>query len=121
MCRPSTTVARRCRTSRASVTRAELVVGELTAHAVLHGRVSGRCFRLTLAFDPAAGRLRLEVTDARGDRCPQLPPADAEPDALHPSRRGLALVAGNADRWDTIPCPPIGKTVRAVLSMLIEA
>lgn len=96
--------------------RAELVVAELTANAVLHGRVPGRCFRLTLAFDPAAGRLHVEVTDARGDFAPRLLPADTGPDALRTGGRGLALVAALADHWDTVPYPPNGKTVRAVLS-----
>jgi anti-sigma regulatory factor (Ser/Thr protein kinase) len=70
--------------------RAALVVTELAANAALHGRAPGRCFRLTLAFDPSPGRLRVEVTDARGDLRPQLPPAEAEPDALRSGGRGLS-------------------------------
>lgn len=62
--------------------RAELVVAELAANAVLHGRVPGRCFRLTLALDPAADRLRVEVTDARGDLWPWPAPAEDGPGAL---------------------------------------
>jgi len=96
--------------------RAEIVVAELAANAVLHGRVPGRSFRLTLAFDPSAGLLRVEVTDARGDLYPQIPAVDAEPDALRPGGRGLSLVTALADHWDTVPYPPSGKTVRAVLS-----
>ncbi|MCN9242939.1 ATP-binding protein [Streptomyces sp. RY43-2] len=96
--------------------RAEFVVGELASNAVLHGRVPGRSFRLTLVFDPAAGRLRIEVTDARGDRYPRIPAMDAELDALHCGGRGLSLVAALVDHWDTAPYPPSGKTVRAVLS-----
>ncbi|WP_073946786.1 ATP-binding protein [Streptomyces kebangsaanensis] len=96
--------------------RAELVVAELAANAVLHGRVPGRCFRLTLVLDPAAGRLRVEVSDARGDLCPRIPSADAEPDALPLGGRGLTLVTALADRWDYVLYPPSGKTVRAVLS-----
>lgn len=96
--------------------RAELVVAELAANAVLHGLVPGRSFRLTLVFDPAAGRLRVEVTDARGEVHPQTPPADAEPEALRLGGRGLLLVAALADHWDTVPCPPSGTTVRAMLS-----
>lgn len=47
--------------SRDLTERAELVVAELAADAALHGRVPGRhCFRLTLALDPTAGRLRVE-------------------------------------------------------------
>ncbi|MGQ4373829.1 ATP-binding protein [Streptomyces sp. SAS_267] len=96
--------------------RAEIVVAELATNAVLHGHVPGRCFRLTLVLDPSAGRLRVEVTDARGDLHPQAPAAGAEPDPLRPGGRGLALVTALADHWDTVPHPPSGKTVRAVLS-----
>ncbi|MEU2597209.1 ATP-binding protein [Streptomyces hirsutus] len=96
--------------------RAELVVAELAANAVLHGRVPGRCFRLTLALDPAAGRLRVEVTDARGDLWPWPAPAEDGPDALPLGGRGLALVTALADHWDCVPHPPGGKTVRAVLT-----
>jgi anti-sigma regulatory factor (Ser/Thr protein kinase) len=102
--------------------RAEIVVAELTANAALHGRVPGRCFRLTLTFDPSAGCLRVEVTDARGDLHPRIPPAPAAPDALRPDGRGLSLVAALADHWDTVPLPPSGKTVRAVLTApVVEA
>ncbi|MGW9493941.1 ATP-binding protein [Streptomyces prasinus] len=96
--------------------RAELVVAELAANAVLHGRVPGRCFRLTLALDPAVGRLRVEVTDARGDLWPWPAPAEDEPGALPLCGRGLALVTALADHWDCVPHPPGGKTVRAVLT-----
>ncbi|MFF9331065.1 ATP-binding protein [Streptomyces albogriseolus] len=97
--------------------RAELVVAELAANAVLHGRVPGRCFRLTLALalDPAAGRLRVEVSDARGDLRPLAFPAGTEVDPLSTSGRGLALVAALADHWDCVPYPPSGKTIRAEL------
>ncbi|MEV3906842.1 ATP-binding protein [Streptomyces canus] len=94
--------------------RAETVVAELAANAVLHGRSPGRDFRLTLVLDPSAGRLRVEVTDTRPDLHPHIPPAEA--DALHPGGRGLSLVAALADHWDCVPYPPGGKTVRAVLS-----
>ncbi|MDQ0716935.1 anti-sigma regulatory factor (Ser/Thr protein kinase) [Streptomyces luteogriseus] len=93
---------------------AETVVAELAANAVLHGRSPGRSFRLTLVLDPLAGRLRVEVTDARGDLLPHIPPTDA--DALHTCGRGLSLVAALADHWDCVPYPPSGKTVRALLS-----
>ncbi|MEU9168879.1 ATP-binding protein [Streptomyces sp. NPDC048420] len=100
---------------------AELVVAELAANAVLHGRVPGRCFRLTLVLDPTADRLRVEVSDARGDLYPQIATGAAGPDALRPGGRGLALVAALADRWDCIPHPPGGKTVRAVLTTPVGA
>ncbi|WP_030901668.1 ATP-binding protein [Streptomyces sp. NRRL F-5126] len=95
--------------------RAELVVGELAANAVLHGRANGRDFRLGLVFDPPRGRLRVDVTDARGDRHPRPPETGTAPDALCPGGRGLLLVAALADHWDTVPYPPSGKTVRAFL------
>ncbi|GGX14815.1 ATP-binding protein [Streptomyces malachitofuscus] len=99
--------------SRELVERAELVVAELAANAVLHGRVPGRCFRLTLALDPAA-RLRIEVSDARGDLRPLPRPTDTDP--LGTTGRGLTLVTALADSWDCVPYPPSGKTVRAVLT-----
>ncbi|MFF3895176.1 ATP-binding protein [Streptomyces sp. NPDC001812] len=92
--------------------RAEQIVAELAANAALHGRVQGRDFRLTLSHDPAAGVLRIAVTDARGDRLPSpvtavVTPPDDE------SGRGLLIVAALADRWGTEPYPPGGKTVWA--------
>ncbi|MEU2228567.1 ATP-binding protein [Streptomyces sp. NPDC018347] len=101
--------------------RAELVVAELAANAVLHGLVPGRCFRLSLALDSGAGRLRVEVSDARGDLRPRPVPADIDDGALRTGGRGLALVAALADHWDTVPYPPSGKTVRAVLTTPAEA
>ncbi|GGW47479.1 ATP-binding protein [Streptomyces lucensis JCM 4490] len=96
--------------------RAELVVAELAANAALHGRVPGRCFRLTLHLDPPTGRLRVEISDAHGDLHPHIDPLGVDPDALSTSGRGMALVAALADHWDTVPYPPSGKTVRAVLT-----
>ncbi|MEU6624826.1 ATP-binding protein [Streptomyces litmocidini] len=96
--------------------RAEYVVAELAANAVLHGRLPGRSFRLSLAYDPSPGRLRVEVTDARGDRWPLPHPASTAPERLHDGGRGLTLVAALADYWETLPYPPSGKTVRAELT-----
>ncbi|MDI6408499.1 ATP-binding protein [Streptomyces albus] len=96
--------------------RAEIVVAELAANAALHGRVPGRSFRLTLVFDPSAGRLRVEVTDARGEMYPRFPPPQAASEEPRTSGHGLELVTALADHWDTVPYPPSGKTVRAVLS-----
>lgn len=73
---------------------AALIVAELAANAVVHGRVPGRAFELGLLLRP--GVLRIEVTDTRADKRPALastPPPDAE------SGRGLLLVAALADRW----------------------
>lgn len=86
---------------------AGLLVGELAANAVIHGRVPGRDFRLLLYV--VGGTLRIEVTDTRGDRlpCPRHSAADAE------SGRGLLLVEAFADRWGVVPGPPPLKTVWA--------
>ncbi|MGA5516172.1 ATP-binding protein [Streptomyces pseudogriseolus] len=101
--------------SRDLTERAELVVAELAANAVLHGRVPGRCFRLTLVLGPAAGRLRVEVSDARGDLRALPSPTDTACDPLATTGRGLTLVTALADHWDCVPYPPSGKTVRAEL------
>ncbi|WP_435843819.1 ATP-binding protein [Streptomyces hirsutus] len=62
-----------------SAATASLLVAELTANAALHGRVRGRSARLALTPTPAA--LRIEVTDARGERPPApTPAADADSD-----------------------------------------
>src|SRR3954449_8396142 len=74
---------------------AQQVVAELAANAVLHGRVPGRDFRLALRVD-AAGVVRIEVTDARGDRVPRI--EDPVPGGAE-SGRGLRLVAAYAQRW----------------------
>ncbi|MFJ3987675.1 ATP-binding protein [Streptomyces sp. NPDC090032] len=86
---------------------AVLVVAELAANAALHGRVSGRGARPTLAL-ATDGVLRVEVTDARGERAPAPPPVQGGE-----SGRGLLLVAALADRWGWTPYPPSGKSVWA--------
>ncbi|WP_326014817.1 ATP-binding protein [Streptomyces endophyticus] len=91
--------------------RAELVVAELAANAVTHGRLPGRGFRLALTYD-AANLLRIEATDARGDRLPHHPPADT---ALPTAGRGLLLVSALCHHWETVAHPPGGKTVVAHL------
>jgi anti-sigma regulatory factor (Ser/Thr protein kinase) len=97
--------------------RAELVVAELAANAVVHGSPPGRCFRIALVHDASAHRLRIEVTDARGDFAPRLAAAATSSDALSPGGRGLCLVAALADSWDTVRHPDGSKTVWATLSM----
>ncbi|MFD3308971.1 ATP-binding protein [Streptomyces sp. NPDC058694] len=90
------------------------VVAELAANAVLHGRVPGRDFRLTLRLDEA-GVLRIEVTDARGDRHPRIkdPVGDGEE-----SGRGLLLVEAYAEGWGVMDGPGPGcKTVWAELTL----
>ena len=96
--------------------RAEQIVAELAANAALHGRVHSRDFRLALTLDTATGRLRIAVTDARGDSLPSLP-ADHETSLDAESGRGLVLVTALADRWGVEPYSPGGKTVWAELRL----
>lgn len=85
---------------------ASLLIAELTANAALHGRVRGRDARLALTLTPTT--LRIEVTDARGDRLPVRP---READADGESGRGLLLITTLADTWGCEPHHPGGKTV----------
>jgi anti-sigma regulatory factor (Ser/Thr protein kinase) len=92
--------------------RAEQVVAELAANAVLHGRVPGRDFRLTLTVTDGT-RLRVEVTDTRGEALPssgRVPPRD---DAE--SGRGLLLVEALSEAWGVDVGPPPRKSVWAEL------
>ncbi|MGW0985580.1 ATP-binding protein [Streptomyces sp. NPDC002486] len=94
-----------------------LVVGELAANAVQHGRIPGREFGLLLALDRAAGVLRVEVADAASaKRLPTAAPASS-PDGE--SGRGLLLVDVMAERWGSTPRSPVGKTVWAELRLEI--
>ncbi|MFY1678823.1 MULTISPECIES: ATP-binding protein [unclassified Streptomyces] len=75
-----------------------LLVAELAANAVHHGRVPGRDFRVRLDVPPWAGTpVRVEVVDARGERLPE--PERGFPGAERVDGRGLLLVAAVADRW----------------------
>ncbi|MFJ2258546.1 ATP-binding protein [Streptomyces sp. NPDC087844] len=110
---------------------AALLVAELAANAVTHGRVTGRDFELALtlcgepAFPGPAPRkdrgptrlLRIDVTDMRGDRCPPRPGALTAPAASAVGGRGLLLVEALADRWEVLDRAPTGKTVRAELTL----
>ncbi|MDQ0773624.1 anti-sigma regulatory factor (Ser/Thr protein kinase) [Streptomyces aurantiacus] len=82
-----------------------LVVAELAANAVQHGRVRGRDFRVRLILRDGDGDgdgedvVRVEVSDGRTERLPVLrAPGDGE------GGRGLLLVAALADRWGTDLC-----------------
>jgi len=86
---------------------AEQIVAELAANAATHGRVPGRDFRLTLRLD-AAGVVRVEVADSRGDR---LPVRGRQLGADAVSGRGLVVVEALADRWGVelgpVPCKTV--------------
>ncbi|MEW1615471.1 MULTISPECIES: ATP-binding protein [unclassified Streptomyces] len=87
-----------------------LVVAELAANAVRHGRLPGREFAVRVDYEGPASRFRIEVSDARLGRTPEepvLPPGDRE------SGRGLFLVECLATRWGWEPRNPVGKTVWA--------
>ncbi|QES09010.1 ATP-binding protein [Streptomyces venezuelae] len=91
---------------------AALLVAELAANAVTHGRVPGRDFELTLAYTPGL-RLRIDVSDTRGERRP----ASTTPGPLDEGGRGLLLVGALASRWAVLDRVPVGKTVRAELDL----
>ncbi|MEU1183486.1 ATP-binding protein [Streptomyces sp. NPDC005820] len=92
-----------------------LVVGELAANAVRHGRVPGRDFGLRLALDVTAGLVRVEVADAAsGKRPPTAPPS---PCPEGESGRGLLLVDALAVRRGAADRHPLGKTVWAEVSV----
>ena len=85
------------------------LVAELAANAVTHGRVAGRDFEVRLLLLPD-GVLRIEVSDARGDR-----PLRFEEAPDGESGRGLVLVALLAGKWGVME-RKIGKTVWAEVS-----
>ncbi|MCP9944740.1 ATP-binding protein [Streptomyces somaliensis] len=90
---------------------ASLVVAELAANAVTHGRVPGRDILLRLVR--ADGRLRIEVSDTRGERRPVTAPVAA---GTEESGRGLLIVGALAETWGVTPRTGApGKTVWAVL------
>ncbi|QIY94506.1 ATP-binding protein [Streptomyces sp. S1D4-11] len=86
---------------------ASLLVAELAANSALHGRVRGREARLVVTLD--ATEVRVEVSDARGDRLPVKRPGEGGE-----SGRGLLLVEALADDWGVRPHAPGGKTVWAL-------
>ncbi|GAA2246158.1 ATP-binding protein [Streptomyces ruber] len=94
---------------------AALLVAELTANAVTHGRVPGRDFELRLTLDPYT--LRVDVSDARGECRPSASEDVAVPPEGAVGGRGLLLVAALADRWEVLDRVPVGKTVRAELDL----
>ncbi|MEU1453207.1 ATP-binding protein [Streptomyces avermitilis] len=95
-----------------------LVVGELAANAVQHGRDPGHDFRLGLGLDEVAGLVRIEVDDAATAKRPPVGPPSSYPDGE--SGRGLLLVDVLAVRWGSTPRHPVGKTVWAEVSTVGE-
>ncbi|WP_108987581.1 ATP-binding protein [Streptomyces coelicoflavus] len=95
---------------------AALLVAELAANAVTHGRVPGRDFEVTVKL---LGRtLRIEVSDTRGELRPPAPGvARPETEPLAENGRGMLLVEALADRWDVLDRVPVGKTVVAELDL----
>ncbi|MFI8961503.1 ATP-binding protein [Streptomyces sp. NPDC053493] len=80
------------------------IVAELAANAVTHGRVPGRDFRL--ALHAAEDRLRVEVTDTRGDRLP-----------VAAGGRGLLIVGRLSRSWGVRQGPAPRKTVWAEVAL----
>ncbi|MER5937081.1 ATP-binding protein [Streptomyces sp. NPDC001928] len=93
-----------------------VIVAELAANAVTHGRVPGRDFELRLSLE--AGSVVIEVSDTLGEARPPKPGDVRRPRPLEEHGRGLVLVEALADRWevvdrDTAP----GKTLRAEVDL----
>jgi anti-sigma regulatory factor (Ser/Thr protein kinase) len=100
----------------------ELIVAELAANAVTHGRVPGRDAELRLSRQDDEGLVRVEVSDVRGERS-QVPPADSgtpltdSGTPLADGGRGLVLVTALAEEWGVVERPGSpGKTVWAVVA-----
>lgn len=88
---------------------AGLVVAELVANAVVHGRVPGRDFELRMTL--LEGVLRIEVSDARADRRPTVRPHAYQAESGYGLRIVDAVAAGLGVR-DRL----VGKTVWAELT-----
>ncbi|MCX4847336.1 ATP-binding protein [Streptomyces sp. NBC_00893] len=86
-----------------------VIVSELAANAVLHGLVPGRDFELRLIA--LADTLRIEVSDALGERGPEV--RHSRPGAE--SGFGLHLVGALATAWG-VKDRGVGKTVWAELA-----
>ncbi|WP_316520518.1 ATP-binding protein [Kitasatospora brasiliensis] len=96
-----------------------LIVTELAANAITHGRVPGRGFDFHLSLTTFVRRgatLRIEISDPRCDRLPALP-VKLRPNSQ--SGRGLTLIDALSDRWGTIPRFPDSKTVWSELDLTL--
>ncbi|MFH8973742.1 ATP-binding protein [Streptomyces sp. NPDC017890] len=85
-----------------------LVVAELATNSVLHGRVPGRDFALSLSHDESRGVVRIEVTDTHPAQ-----PARRIPGTDEDGGRGLLLVDALAADWGVRDRLGPGKTVWA--------
>ncbi|MFE5625317.1 ATP-binding protein [Streptomyces virginiae] len=86
-----------------------LLVAELAANAVRHGRVPGRDFELKLTL--LEDFLRIEVSDARRDRRPAVQPHAYQAESGY----GLRIVDAVASAWG-VTDRIVGKTVWAELT-----
>ncbi|MCX4526384.1 MULTISPECIES: ATP-binding protein [unclassified Streptomyces] len=93
---------------------AGLLVAELAANAVVHGLVPGRGFELRMVL--LEGVLRIEVSDARRDRRPEVAPHAYQAESGY----GLRLVDAVAVGWGVCD-RVVGKTVWAELSLRASA
>ncbi|MGW6205722.1 ATP-binding protein [Streptomyces sp. NPDC055089] len=85
-----------------------VIVAELAANAVVHGYVPGRDFELRMEAVGADG-VRIEVSDARGERRPEMREEQA---AGAEAGHGLRLVEALAVKWG-VADRVVGKTVWA--------
>ncbi|MDN3020448.1 ATP-binding protein [Streptomyces sp. S.PB5] len=95
-----------------------VIVAELAANAVTHGRVPGRDFELRLAL--VTGSVRVEVTDTRAESRPPAPGVVPRTGPLDEGGRGLVLVDALADRWEVLDREPPAKTVRAEVDLPVR-
>ncbi|MGA5280656.1 ATP-binding protein [Streptomyces griseoincarnatus] len=86
----------------------ELIAAELAANAVTHGRVPGRDAELRLSRVDG-GYVRIEVSDARGERWPEARDSGSDEDG----GRGLLLVAAPPGRSWASPPPSRPRTRRS--------
>lgn len=93
-----------------------VIVAELAANAVTHGRVPGRDFELRLSLP--TGSIRIEVSDTFTDSRPPKPGDVLPAHALDEHGRGLVLVEAMASRWEVVTRDGApGKTVCAEVDL----
>ena len=91
----------------------DLLVAELAANAVTHGRTSDQGFELRLVL---GGRtLFVNVSNTRGERRPGTPAKSLHRRPTRTAVRGLLSVDALASRWEALDREPAGKAVHAEL------